>query len=166
MTLSERKTPPVEDRIAIEALFARYAWTLDTGDVDGFTALFTPDGVISDPGGRYQGRGPHGVDGFMRLMCANPRFRGRQHWVCHTLFDGDACRYSALSFAMVTSLHITGATNVDLLAYYDDVVVKIDGSWLFEARIIRSWDAELLTRFPAWAVADDAARAAGGAGPV
>ena len=36
----------VEDRLAIQDLLARYAWALDTGDVDSFVACFTPDAVV------------------------------------------------------------------------------------------------------------------------
>ena len=36
--------PTTEDRLAIYELYARYSWALDTGDTDGYVALFTADG--------------------------------------------------------------------------------------------------------------------------
>ncbi len=36
----------VTDRLAIHELIARYAWTYDEGDVEGFVNLFTEDGVF------------------------------------------------------------------------------------------------------------------------
>ena len=35
--------PSTEDRLAIFELYARYSWALDTGDTDGYVALFTED---------------------------------------------------------------------------------------------------------------------------
>ena len=43
---------PLEDRVEIEELMARYAWALDTGDLDGYADCFHPDGWLeggSDP---------------------------------------------------------------------------------------------------------------------
>jgi ketosteroid isomerase-like protein len=37
---------PVADRLDIHELLARYAWALDTGDLDGLVACFTPDAVV------------------------------------------------------------------------------------------------------------------------
>ena len=41
-----------EDRLAITELFARYAWCFDSGDVEGFAALFTSAARYELDGGR------------------------------------------------------------------------------------------------------------------
>ncbi len=46
--------PSVEDRIAIQDLIARYAWALDTGDVEGVVGCFTPNGEVL---ARFPGHG-------------------------------------------------------------------------------------------------------------
>ncbi len=48
----------LEDRVEIEELMARYAWTLDTGDFEGYAACFTEDGFWLEhwPQGRCHGR--------------------------------------------------------------------------------------------------------------
>ncbi len=82
----------VEDRFAIEDLCARYAWTLDTGDPDGFAECFTPDAlmmeeVFDDPD-IWRGR-----DQIRR--CAEhyknvPNFPGRQHHLSQLMLDGNS----------------------------------------------------------------------------
>jgi uncharacterized protein (TIGR02246 family) len=137
----------LEDRIAIEDLFTDYAWALDTGDVDAACALFTSDAVVADPGGRYDGS--DGVRAFFeRFHSGSPQFPGRQHWIGQTLLEGDGRRCTARSFAVVTQLHGTGATNVHLVAHYRDALVKVDGAWRFRERIIDSWRGDVLARFP------------------
>jgi SnoaL-like domain len=49
--------PSVEDRLAIEDLFVRYAAALDEGDVEGVVGCFTEDGWLDSPiVGRHQGQ--------------------------------------------------------------------------------------------------------------
>src|SRR4029079_4260952 len=47
MTSTARNTtmtgPSTEDRLNIYELYARCSWELDTGDSEGYVALFTPD---------------------------------------------------------------------------------------------------------------------------
>ncbi len=40
--------PSTEDRLAIYELYARYSWALDTGDTEGYVALFTPDAEATE----------------------------------------------------------------------------------------------------------------------
>ena len=39
----------IEDRLAIDDLFVRYATALDGGDVDGIVSCFTEDGSLESP---------------------------------------------------------------------------------------------------------------------
>src|SRR5262245_46287999 len=36
-----------DDLVEIQQLYARYNWTLDAGDSQGYAATFTPDGVFN-----------------------------------------------------------------------------------------------------------------------
>jgi ketosteroid isomerase-like protein len=40
--------PSAEDRALIEELYSRYSWALDTGDTDGYVALFTEDALVTE----------------------------------------------------------------------------------------------------------------------
>jgi uncharacterized protein (TIGR02246 family) len=45
-----------EDRIAVEDVMARYVWTVDSLDADGYAAVFTEDAVIDANGNVSRGR--------------------------------------------------------------------------------------------------------------
>jgi len=45
-----------EDRIAVEDVMARYVWTVDSLDADGYVAVFTDDAVIDSNGSVSKGR--------------------------------------------------------------------------------------------------------------
>ncbi len=44
-----------EDRIAVEDVMARYVWTVDSLDADGYVAVFTEDAVIDSNGAISKG---------------------------------------------------------------------------------------------------------------
>jgi ketosteroid isomerase-like protein len=45
-----------EDRLAVEDVMARYVWTVDSLDADGYVAVFTEDAVIDSNGSISKGR--------------------------------------------------------------------------------------------------------------
>jgi uncharacterized protein (TIGR02246 family) len=45
-----------EDRIAVEDVMARYVWTVDSLDADGYVAVFTEDAIIDANGNISKGR--------------------------------------------------------------------------------------------------------------
>ena len=140
----------LEDRFAIQDLLARYAWALDTGDIDALVACFTPDArmveeVFEDPDVWI------GHDGIRRVSehyrnAAN--FPGRQHHTSQLLVDGDSQQASAKSMVFVTECHGEPPYLLRFAGYYQDKLVKQDGGWLFSERVIRLWDGEVLKRFP------------------
>lgn len=44
-----------EDRVAVEDVMARYVWTVDSLDADGYVAVFTDDAVIDSNGSISKG---------------------------------------------------------------------------------------------------------------
>lgn len=140
----------LDDRIAIQDLVARYAWALDTGDIDALIACFTPDAriveeVFEDPD-IWEGH-----DGIRRISehYRNAKgFPGRQHHTSQLLVEGDGEAADARSFVFVTECHGEPPYLLRFTGYYQDKVVKTGGAWLFKERIIRLWDGEILKRFP------------------
>jgi hypothetical protein len=114
----------LQDRVEISDLFARYAWCLDTRDVEGFASNFAPNGAIDDPA-----------------------YPGRQHFIAQSLFDGDGNRCRVRSYAMVTSRKPDGACAVLSLGHYDDVCVKLEGHWVFAERVFKRWAGDVLQAF-------------------
>jgi hypothetical protein len=147
----ETSTLSADDRFAIKNLMARYAWALDTGDVEAFVACFTCDGVLvehafAEPD-LWQGH-----DGLRRLAgqyLGIPGFAGRQHYCGNTLVTGQpGGRAHARSFALVTECHGAPPYQLRFCGYFDDEIVLREGQWLFERRTLRLWDGEVLERFP------------------
>lgn len=142
---------PTEDRHAIEDLFARYSWALDTGAPDALAMTFAPDGriieeVFEEPD-VWEGR--DGVRALGRHYMSSPNFPGRQHHVTMPLYEQtDESRCSVKSFIFVTECHGEPPMELRFSGYYEDQLVKLDGEWLFLERKIRLWDGEVLKNFP------------------
>ena len=75
--------PSAEDRTAINQMYARYSWALDTGDTDGYVALFTEDAVATEETrmGTLEERKGHEEHprARSRKFHENPEFPGHQH---------------------------------------------------------------------------------------
>lgn len=141
-----------DDRAEIVELFARYAWAGDTGDVESYVALFTPDGVFDGVAGYYEGR-----EGFVELvesMVKGPRSKGLQHWVSNSVFDGggDRCTVKSMCFA---PRRIENEHAIVFVGYYVDHCVKIDGNWLFERRRWRPWSGDVVRGSQPWVTGED-----------
>jgi hypothetical protein len=142
---------PIEDRLAIEDLFAAYSWALDTGDPDALAMCFAPDGraieeVFEDPD-IWEGR--EGVRALGRHYRDAVGFPGRQHHVSMPRYQMTAPdRVNAQAFVFVTECQGEPPMVLRFAGYYLDEIVKLDGEWLFASRTIRLWDGEVLKNFP------------------
>src|SRR5688572_9308230 len=79
-----------EDRREIQDVIYRYAWALDTGDVERFVDCFCPDGVLIwdafETPDRYEGA--EALRRFATILRDLPSSAGRQHLVGNTLIEG------------------------------------------------------------------------------
>ena len=149
--MGQGKTPSIEDRLAIHDLLARYAWALDTGDVDGMIDCFTPDGVViedvfEDPD---IWEGHEGIRRFARHYFSAPGFAGRQHHVSQIqIATESADRCHVRCFAFVTECRGEPPYSLRFAGYYEDWVVKQADTWRFTKRLIRLWEGPILKLFP------------------
>jgi hypothetical protein len=148
--MKERSGLSADDRFAIQDLFARYSWALDTGDVEGLAECFTVDAVMieevfEDPD-RWEGR--EGIRELANHYKNSPGFPGRQHHVTQMLVTGSGDRSEVKSFAFVTECHGEPPYLLRFAGYYEDKLHKIEGDWLFYERTVRLWDGPALARFP------------------
>ena len=148
--MARSNTLTARDRFAIQDLVARYAWALDTGDVDALVECFTADAVIIEEVFEEPDRweGHRGIRALAEHYRAVPDFPGRQHHVSQLLIEGDARRCALRSFAFVTECRGEPPYVTRFAGYYQDRVVKAKGVWRFRERIIRLWDGPVLARFP------------------
>ncbi len=136
----------LEDRVGITDLFARYAWSLDTRDIEAFGENFAPDGVIDMPGvGRFEGR--EEVRRYGRMLTDDAAYPGRQHWIGQSLIEPNPSGCSVRSYAMVTQRLASGPGSILSLGYYLDQCVKFEKRWVFAERVFRRWEGEVLSRF-------------------
>ena len=132
--------PTIEDRIAIEDLYADYVWALDSGNVAAFLKLFTDDGVFGDTAdNRYIGH--DAIRGYVSGLIARPEFRGRQHIISSLRYTASEGRIGVTALWHVFKwVKSTGAKTVETAGHSDDVFVKIGARWLFNQRLVHYWN--------------------------
>jgi uncharacterized protein (TIGR02246 family) len=126
-----------EDRLDIMDLIARYAYTLDQGDLDGYVDNFAPDGVLfEDHRGRDAIR--EYVAMLMRQGRAGPLPNGDvayRHFVGSPVIDGAGDRATVHSYLLWVNMG--SSPPVSAAAEYTDQTVKLDGRWYFASRTLR-----------------------------
>lgn len=127
----------VENKRQIAELLARYTWTGDFGDADGFAGCFTGDGVLDVKGqATYAGRaaiaamvrgGPHAPQGASLPETLSGPLHHHVSSVRIEIDDASHARVFAYFLAM-------GPHGPDHWGRYSDRVERVDGAWLFRYR--------------------------------
>jgi hypothetical protein len=130
----------MEDRFAIQELFARYSQDLDmgtdtlTGKDDLVTNVFAPNGVFHDPSLCLIGSAE-----LRKLVDHKSRAKTSQHWPHNIVFtEGSGNHAKTHSYVIVFSGR--GGSP----ATYHDTLVKIGGKWLIQDREV--WRQGAVTR--------------------
>lgn len=131
--------PSIEDRLAIEDLYADYVWALDSGDLPAFLALFTADAVFGDTAGnRYVGH--DAIGGYVSRLIASAPFKGRQHFLSAMRFDQAGGSIGVKGYWLVTKwAKESGAKTIEVAGWSDDAFVNVAGRWRFSQRIVHYW---------------------------
>jgi hypothetical protein len=126
-----------EDRQDIMELIARYVTRIDSGDADGYVANFVPNGIIEWANGRAEGREEIGrwITGLFAggIGADPPQVR---HFVSLPYITGDGDRAEASTYVIVFALDSSGQVVVPSVGSYADTIIKVDGRWLFEKRVM------------------------------
>jgi hypothetical protein len=147
--MADDLTATAEDKVEIHELLARYAWSFDTGDLEGLVGCFAEDASLCEDVfeevDRWDGR--EAIRSMATHFFSHPGFPGRQHHASQVLIEGstERCRVRAFCFVIAGQ---DQPCSVVFSGYYDDVVVKIGGRWLFKERVIRHWSGPILRNFP------------------
>jgi uncharacterized protein (TIGR02246 family) len=124
-----------DDYIAIQQLYARYAFSVDLRDVDGWLASWTEDGaLVTTSGKRISGRNERRA--LMETYTSDSNERG-YHWVGNIVIaptDGGAAGKCYLMHVFAPD----GPAEIRYAYYYEDELVKQDGRWLFRLRTIHA----------------------------
>jgi hypothetical protein len=142
--VSERKRLSADDRLDIMDLIARYAYTLDSGDLDGYVNNFAPDGVLFE-----QHRGQAAIRDYVSMLMrqgrAGPLPNGDvayRHFVGSPVIDGGDGK--AIVHSYLLWVNMGSDPPVSAAAEYTDECVQLDGRWVFQSRSLR----RLAGRFP------------------
>lgn len=139
----------VEDRIAIQDVVSRYAWALDTGDVEGFVACFASDGeLVWDTFERPEAwRGPEALRHFAAFLRDQPMSAGRQHHVTNLLIEPASEGARGKAYAAVALRQGDGPHLLHVMGWYEDLYRRENGEWRLARRIIRDWSGPVLSSF-------------------
>ena len=146
--------PSMQDRVEIYELYARYSWALDTGDTDGYVALFTADAEATEEtrDGTLEVR--RGRDEIRRLVLKfheRQDFPGHQHQMAQLVFDADAegrkDHWVVRSYAWATINRPPEPPHLHWCGHVRDVVAKVDGEWKIKSKAIMGWSGAVLARF-------------------
>lgn len=146
--------PATEDRVAIMDLYARYSWALDTGDTDGYVALFTEDAeaIEETRDGTIDSR--QGRDEIRKLVLKfheREDFPGHQHQMAQFVYEPDPERrtdhWVVRCYAWATINHPPEPPHLHWCGHIRDVVAKVDGNWLIRSKQIMGWAGEVLAGF-------------------
>ncbi len=131
--------PTFQDRTEIYELYARYSWALDTGDTDGYVALFTVDAEVTEEtrdGGLEVRRGHDGVRKLVLKFHERPDFPGHQHQMSQFVFEPDP---EGRRDHWVVRSYWCG--------HVRDAVAKVDGQRKIRSKSIMGWGGAVLSRF-------------------
>ncbi len=134
----------LEDRQDIYDTLARYVWSMDTGDIEGVVAIFTPDGVVKDVTGKRWDATAGGARGFATHFLTGLDRRGGQHHVQHLFIDAaDGGGYRITSYWVSIRWDTQGnKKSMRAMGSYVDTCVQVDGKWLIKEKIIDPWNSE------------------------
>ena len=146
--------PAPEDELAIQRLYARYSWMLDTGDTDGYVALFTKDAKATEETASGELEVRQGHDEIRKLVLKfhdRPDFPGHQHQMAQFIYEPDPQgrpdHWQVRCYAWATINHPPEPPHLHWCGHIRDVVAKVDGEWLIAEKDIMGWAGDILKRF-------------------
>ena len=135
-----------DERFAIHDVLGRYSRALDTGDYEGYAALFTPDGICEIAGEVYTGR--EAIAAYIKRLTGVETWPGYRHHNSQILFEeGDDSRCRVSCYSTIMFRHRDGRVETRLQGIYRDVFVKRDGLWYFAERRWEEWDPDNLEQY-------------------
>jgi hypothetical protein len=130
---SNTTTVPVEDRLAIQELAARYTFRCDTKHYDEIGELFADDGVWDETVvGLPLCEGRAAIHQFFCSMA-----QADLEYVVHINGSHSIMAFTGDTASAAVHLHVRGRFNgsdIEILGYYADDYVKAGGEWLFKHR--------------------------------
>ncbi len=123
------KALTTQDFVEIQQLYARYNWTLDTGDVEGYANTFTPDGVFNNNVGR---------EAIVKFATGFHTGMGTRvkHWNTNLMITPTADGAAGQVYLVLVDFGNKPAT-IATSANYADELVKTAQGWRFKKRMTK-----------------------------
>ena len=119
-----------DDLVEIQQLYAKYNWTLDAGDAEGYASTFTPDGVFNNNVGH---------DAIVKF--ANTFHTGvgshLKHWNTNLMILPTADGASGQVYLVLVDFGTKPASIFTSAAYADELVKTAQG-WRFKKRATKT----------------------------
>ncbi len=129
------------ERAAIHEVMQRYVWSVDSGDADGYAAVFTEDGVIDSNGALIQGRPAiRKVVTDLQSRYAANRADGKPAGQLYHVISNETITLTSATEAVYRSYWQTMRKGDDKryttggFGRSEDHLVKIKGEWLIRHR--------------------------------
>ena len=116
-------TLTAQDYVDIQQLYARYNWAIDAGDVEGYVALYTPDGQFNTF---------TGADG-LRTFMKQAKTGTRRHWNTNLVITPSPEGANGKVYLLLVDVGAKPPAT-SLAARYEDRLVKTSGGWRFKKR--------------------------------
>lgn len=146
--------PTIQDRVEIYELYARYSWALDTGDTDGYVALFTEDAEVTEETSRGELEVRKGHEGIRKLVLKfheRTDFPGHQHQMAQFIFEPDPQgrpdHWVVRSYGWATINRPPAPPHLHWCGHIRDVVAKVEGQWRIRSKDIMGWAGAVLAGF-------------------
>ena len=120
------KALSAQDLVDIQQLYARYNWTLDAGDSEGYASTFTPDGVFNNNVGH------DAIVKFADTFHAGLGYHVR-HWSTNLMILPKPEGASGQVYLVLVDFANKPATIVTSASYTDELVKTAQG-WRFKKR--------------------------------
>jgi hypothetical protein len=128
-----------EDHFAVMNLLADYGRAIDAGRADDYANNFLPDAVLELVGGRrLEGRDAirEWVSGLIDSGHVGGDPATLRHFVGLPRIEGHGDRCTAQTYCVILDYDPQRNIRSPLVGRYEDVIVKTDGQWRFQHRII------------------------------
>lgn len=142
MSAAVPATVPLEDYVAIEQLYARYAFAVDLRDIDGWVGCFTSDGELGRTGGPMTS-GHEALRAMGAVITASAAASG-YHWNANLVITPSADGARGRCYFMLLKPG-DGPAQATTVGHFEDELVHLGGQWLFRRRTMHSLDSALAT---------------------